>query len=61
MATPKEQALRLIESLPDDCMYEDIQCRLHLRTEIDRGIRNVDAGREVSQEEAERRVEQWLK
>lgn len=61
MATPKEQALRFIESLPDDCTYEDIHCRLHLRTEIDRGIRDVDAGREVSQEEVERRVAQWLK
>ena len=61
MSPVKEEVMRILESLPDDCSYEDVQYRIYLRETVDRGIRDIDAGRVVSQEEAERRAEQWLK
>ncbi|MCI2424653.1 hypothetical protein LM599_01275 [Candidatus Acetothermia bacterium] len=57
----KEQAIELIRSLPDDCTLEDIQYHLYVRTKVERGIRAIDEGRVVTQEEAEKKVKEWIK
>lgn len=61
MAQVKEEVVRLIQALPDDCTLEDIQYQLYVRQKIERGLAAVDEGRIVSQEDAERRVGGWLK
>jgi predicted transcriptional regulator len=57
----KEQAIELIMSLPDNCTLEDIQYHLYVRAKVERGIRAIDEGRVVSQEEAEKKVKEWVK
>jgi len=57
----KEQAIELIMSLPDDCTLEDIQYHLYVRAKVEKGIRAIDEGRVVSQEEAEKKVREWVK
>jgi predicted transcriptional regulator len=59
MSPVKESAIRLIESLPDDCTLEDIHYHLYVREKIERGLAAIDAGQVVTQEEAERRITQW--
>ena len=61
MSKIKDQAVELIKSLPDDCTLEDIQYHLYVREKVERGMQAIDEGRTVSQEEAERRVQGWLK
>ncbi len=61
MSIVKEQIIDLIKSLPDDCTIEDIQYHLYVREKVERGIRAIDEGRVVSQEEAEKKVKEWLK
>ncbi len=61
MGVIKEQVIDLIKSLPDDCTIEDIQYHLYVREKVERGIRAIDEGRVVSQEEAEKKVKEWLK
>lgn len=61
MSTVKEEAIRLIESLPDDCSVEDIQYHLHVIRKVEQGLADIEAGRTISQEEAERRVAGWGK
>ncbi len=61
MSLIKEEAIRLIRSLPDDCSIEDIQYHLYVRQKVENGLTAVEAGRYVSQEEAERRVAGWGK
>ena len=61
MSLAKAEAIKLIESLPDDCTLEDIQYHLYIRQKIERGLAAIDAGRVVSQEEAERRVADWAR
>jgi predicted transcriptional regulator len=61
MGAIKEEIVRLIQSLPDDCTLEDIQYHLYVREKIERGLEAADQGRTVSQEEAERRADGWLK
>jgi hypothetical protein len=58
--TIKEQAIRIINSLPDDCTIEDIQYHLYVYERVERGIIAIDNGKVVSQEEAERRIKECL-
>ena len=60
-ATAKEEMKKMLESLPEDCTWEDIQYHINVREKIERGMAAVDAGDIISQEEAEKRVDQWLK
>jgi predicted transcriptional regulator len=59
METAKEEVRRILESLPDDATLEDIQYRIYVRQAITAGLRDVDQGRIVSQEEVERRMARW--
>ncbi|HAK97539.1 MAG TPA: hypothetical protein DCM87_21750 [Planctomycetes bacterium] len=61
MARVKEQAIELIKSLPDDSTLEDIQYHLYVCQKIEHGLKAVEEGRVVSQEEAERRAAEWVK
>lgn len=61
MSPVKESAIKLIQSLPEDCTLEDIQYHLYVREKVERGIAAVDEGRVVPQEEAERRISEWVK
>ncbi len=59
MSAVKAEAIRLIESLPDHCSLEDIQYHLYIVQKVRRGLADVDEGRVVPQEEAERRIAEW--
>lgn len=57
----KGEMIKMLESLPDDCTWEDIQYHIYVREKVTRGMAAADAGDIISQEEAERRVDEWLK
>jgi len=59
METAKEEVQRILKSLPDDATLEDIQYRIYVRQAIAAGLRDVQEGRVVSQEEVERRMARW--
>ena len=61
MAHVKEQVIELIKSLPEDATLEDIHYHLYVREKVEHGLKAIDDGRVVSQEDAEKRVEGWLK
>ena len=60
MSIVKEAAIRLIESLPEDCTFEDIQYHLYVREKIELGLQQIDAGQVVSEEDADKRISAWL-
>jgi hypothetical protein len=60
MSSVKEAAIRLIQSLPEDCTLEDVQYHLYVREKVERGIQAIDEGKVLSQEEVDRRMEEWL-
>ena len=60
MATAKESVRELLDELPEDTSYEDIQYHIYVRQKIERGLRDVKEGRVLSQKEVERRMEKWL-
>ena len=61
MSQVKDDVIKLIQSLPDDCTVDDIQYHLYVREKVARGLAAIDAGQVVSQEEAERRITAWGK
>ena len=57
----KDQMIKALRDLPPDATVEDAIERLYLLYKVERGIAQADAGQKVSQEEARRRMAQWLK
>jgi predicted transcriptional regulator len=60
VSTAKEEVRKLLENIPDDVSYEDIQYHIYVREKIERAIQEADEGRFVSEEEVERRLSRWL-
>ena len=60
MASPKQVARQILDSLPDDCSLEEIQYRLYVRQMVEEGRQDVRRGHVVSQEDIERDLERWL-
>lgn len=61
MSPIKEQVIELIKALPEDSTLEDIHYHLYVREKVERGLQAIKEGRLVSQEEAEKKVQEWLK
>ena len=60
MPTVKEEAWRLIESLPDDAIWEDVQYSIYVREWIEHGRREAADGKILGEDEVERRMKPWL-
>lgn len=57
----KEQAIKAIQALPQNATIEDAMEKLYLLYKIDRGIKQADEGNKISQDEAKKKMERWLK
>lgn len=53
--TIKEEARRLIERLPEDATWEDLQYQIYFRQAVEVGLKDSREGRTVPLEEARRR------
>ena len=60
MSPVKQAAIKLIQSLPESCTFEDIQYHLSVREKVEAGIQAIEDGKVVSEEEADRRITQRL-
>ncbi len=54
-STIKEEARRLVENLPDDATWEDLQYEIYFHQAVESGLKDVKEGRTVPLEEARRR------
>lgn len=50
--TIKAEARKLIDRLPDDATWEDLQYAIYFRQAVEAGLADLDAGRSVSHREA---------
>lgn len=57
--TVKNEIQSLLQKLPDDCTFEDIQYHLYVIEKIRKSIERADIEGVVSQEEVERRLGRW--
>ncbi len=57
----KETAKQVIDSLPNDASMEDIIHALYINIKFSRGEQEIRDGKGISQAEAEKSLEKWLK
>ena len=60
MSTAKEEVRKMLDQIPDDASFEDIQYHIYVQEKIERGVNDIKEGRVHNQEEVERRMSQWL-
>ena len=60
MATPKQLAQEVLDSLPEDSSLEEIAYRLYVRPSVEQGMRDLDAGRTLPHEQVLREAAEWL-
>lgn len=60
MSTPKQEVRLLLDQIPDDATFEDIQYHIYVREKIERGLKDVEEGRVVSEEELGYRMQKSL-
>lgn len=54
--TVKEEARRLVERLPADATWEDLQYEIYVRQAVESGLRDVEQGRTVGVDEVRARL-----
>jgi predicted transcriptional regulator len=60
MATAKDEVRQLLEDLPEDASYEDIQYRIYVRQKVENSLAEAERGEVVPHEEASKRLAKWL-
>lgn len=60
MSTAKQDVEVLLNKLPDDCSFEDIQYHLYVLDKVRRGLEDARLNGTLSQEEVESRLSKWL-
>jgi hypothetical protein len=60
MTTPKAEVASMLEALPDNSGFEDIQYHLYVLEKVKRGIERADTEGVVSHENTKSRLEKWL-
>jgi predicted transcriptional regulator len=61
MSTVKDDLTRLIQDQPDDSSYDEILRELAFNLMIQRGLRDSDEGRTISNQEMDHRIRSWQK
>jgi hypothetical protein len=60
MATVKEEVRHMIESLPDDAIWEDVQYSIYVRERIEPCRREAADGKNLYEAEIGSRMKPWL-
>ena len=60
MVAVKQEAQEMIQNLPDNCTYEDIQYHLYVVEKIKNGISRAENGEVSSHQDAKQRMDKWL-
>lgn len=60
MASPKEEIRRMLDGLPANATWEDVQYSIYVRERIDRGRRGAEQGAVIDELDVEARMKAWL-
>jgi predicted transcriptional regulator len=58
--TTKEKAIKIIQELPEDATWEDIQERIDFIAGVRKGLRELDEGKGISHEQVRDEFRKWL-
>lgn len=59
MSSVKTEISQLLNRLPDDCTFEDIQYHLYVLEKVKKGKESANKQGTISQEEIEKRFDKW--
>lgn len=59
--TTKEKVIRAVRGLPANASIEDAMERLLFLAKVERGLKQADAGRTFSHQQAKEKLAKWLK
>ena len=59
MTAPKQEAKKIIDSLPEDTSYDEILKELVFDRMIQRGVEDSDKKKTISNQEMKNRIKQW--
>ncbi len=59
MLHAKQEVQHLLNQLPENVSFEDIQYHIYVRQKIHSGIEDAEAGRTISEEEFDKRMSRW--
>ena len=60
MGSPKDEVSSLLERLPEDASYEDIQYHLYVLEKVKRGSTRADTEGTTAHADAKARLGKWL-
>jgi hypothetical protein len=60
MGSPKDEVNSLLQKLPDDASFEDIQYHLYVLEKVRRGLERADTEGAISHDVAKERLGKWL-
>jgi predicted transcriptional regulator len=55
----KQDAIRIIRDMPEDCSTEDILAELYFKKQVDSGLEDIAEGRFITHDELKSRIVQW--
>ena len=61
MSTVKDEVRELLDKLPEDVIFEDVQYHIYVRQKTARGLLDRQEGRVLNDDEIEKRFERWLR
>lgn len=56
MIPAKEEIRRILDQLPDDASFDDIRYHIYVRQKIEKGLKDMEKGRILSQDEFDQRI-----
>lgn len=59
MTAPKQDARKIIDSLPEDTSYDEILKELAFDRMIQKGLKNSQDNKTISNQEMKNRIKQW--
>ena len=60
MKSAKKAVQEILNQLPENSSFEDIQYHIYVREKIERGLKDLSEGKVLSQDEVEKRMSKWL-
>lgn len=61
MQSIKNDVIELIQKLPKNASYEDIQYEIYVHHNIEKGLDDINRGEYIHHKEAMERLKKWLK
>jgi predicted transcriptional regulator len=59
-AMTKKEILKALDALPEDATIEDAMERLYLLHKIERGLKQIEEGKDLTQEEVKAQLAKWM-